>query len=75
MIGGIGGVSLVGIVLVLAIGYFSGPEQAIQLRQDIQENTQIIQQQGQENNSAYSGEDDYEIFTSKVIGSLNTLWQ
>ena len=73
--GSIGGIGLVGVALILAVGYFSGPEQAIQVRQDLQENTQIVQQQGQENNPAYDGEDAYELFTSQVIGSLNTLWK
>lgn len=73
--GSVGGIGLVGVALILAVGYFSGPEQAIQVRQDLQENTQMVQQQGQENNPAYDGEDAYELFTSQVIGSLNTLWK
>ena len=71
---GWGGIGLVGIVVVLAIGYFWGPEQAIQVRQDLQQNSPMVQQQTT-NTWEYEGEDEYEVFASTVLGSLNGLWK
>lgn len=73
MVQSIGWVGLIGIALVLAIGYFNGPEQALQVRQDLQEQAPIVQQQDN-TPSVYDGEDEYEVFASTVIGSLNSLW-
>lgn len=70
----VGGISLVGIVVVLAVWYFIWPDQAIEVLTGLQENTQIVQQQEQDNNSDFTGKDNYEVFVSKVIWSTNTLW-
>lgn len=69
-----GGIGLVGIVLVLAIGYFWGPEQAIEVRDQLQQNAPMVQQQNV-NTWEYEGEDAYEVFASTVLGSLNSLWK
>lgn len=74
MVGNIWGIGLVGIVLVLAIGYFSGPEQALQVRQELQNTPQISQQQTP-TTGEFAWEDKYEIFASTVLWSLNNLWQ
>lgn len=68
-----GGAWLVWLVLVLAVWYFAWPEQAMQLRNGLQQ-TQIVQENTVVDNSAFSGEDSYEIFVSKVVWSTNTLW-
>lgn len=76
-----GGVSLVGIVLVLAVGYFAGPDQALQLWDGMQQSTEVVQQPStnggrtDDTSDVFAGEDTYELFTSKVLGSTNTLWQ
>jgi uncharacterized protein len=73
-----GWVWLVGIVLVLAVWYFGGADQAIQLREWLQQNTQVVQQSDNttdNNSSVFAGDDTYEVFVSKVIWSTNTLWK
>lgn len=67
----VGGISLTGILMVLAVGYFGGQDQAISLldqllRQPTTEQTQTTTQ--------YDGVDSYEKFVSEVLGSNNALW-
>jgi uncharacterized protein len=67
----IGGLSITGIALMLLFNYLAGGDVTDVLNQ-IQtvptENRQIV------DNSQYAGEDEYELFASKVLGSNNQMW-
>lgn len=67
----VGGISVTGLILVLAVGYFGGQEQAIDLLSQMQQNSQIQQTT---TTHEYDGLDDYEKFVGEVLGSTNTLW-
>ena len=71
-----GGLWLAGVVLVLAVWYFAWPEQAMQLRDGLQQ-TQIVQESDGNTivDPAFSGEDSYELFVSKIVWSTNSLWK
>jgi len=69
-----GGIGVAGIVLVLAVAYFGGGEQAAQVA-NILEQTQTQQAPMTDEQAAeFAGEDDYEVFASQVLGSNNDLW-
>ena len=69
--GVVGGMSVTGLLLVLAVGYFGGPDQAFilldQLQQGSQNQTTTVTHE-------YDGVDPYEKFVKEVLGSTNTLW-
>ncbi len=68
----VGGIGATGILLVLAVGYFSGGEQAMQVMNALQESGQV--QVSQNSNSEFAGNDKYEVFASTVLGSNNDVW-
>ncbi|MBC7503481.1 neutral zinc metallopeptidase [Candidatus Gracilibacteria bacterium] len=69
--GVVGGMSVTGLIIVLAVGYFGGPEQALnvlnQLQQGSQNQTTTVTHE-------YDGVDPYEKFVGEVLGSTNTIW-
>jgi uncharacterized protein len=67
----VGGVSVTGLLLVLAVGYFGGQDQAFNLLDQMQ---QTSQNQTSTTTTKYDGMDSYEKFVSEVLGSSNTLW-
>lgn len=75
MIGG--SAAIVGLVLILATNFLAGGSTTDGLLQVID---QVILERGVSLNSntnnqdLFSGEDDYEIFASKILGSNNDLW-
>ncbi len=74
----VGGIGVTGIVIVLAVAYFGGGEQAVQVMDVMQqmESQNVGSSSGQEDpNSAFAGEDSYEVFASTVLGSNNDLWE
>lgn len=73
----VGGIGISGIVLVLAVAYFGGGEQAAQVAEVIQEVNQQSQSQGVSGEQAaeFAGEDSYEVFASTVLGSNNDMWR
>lgn len=68
-----GGIGLLGFGLVLAVAYFGGGEQAVQVYDVLQT---VNQQQGPagEQSKEFEGEDAYEVFASQVLGVGNDLW-
>ncbi len=70
--GVVGGISVTGIILVLAVGYFGGTDQALDLLSQMQGGNQS--QTTTTVTNEYDGVDTYEKFVSSVLGSNNTLW-
>lgn len=68
----IGGISLTGIALLLLVNYLSGGDLSDVLNQLP---AVSVQEQGSGDNSEFAGEDTYEVFTSKVLGSANDMWE
>jgi uncharacterized protein len=68
-----GGIWFVGIIIVLAVWYFSGTDQALQVLDGMTQNTQVVQQS--EDASVFSDDANYKEFAAKVVWSTNTLWQ
>lgn len=67
----VGGVSLTGVLLILAVNYLMGGSLTDGLRQ-IQS---LPQEQTQKQvTDEYNGKDAYEVFASKVLGSNNDTW-
>jgi uncharacterized protein len=66
-----GGISLTGLALLLLFNVLSGGDLGDVLSQV---DTQPVQDYQQLDKSAFEGEDSYEIFASKVLGSNNDLW-
>ncbi len=74
MASGVTGIGVTGIVIVLAVAYFGGGEQASQVA-DILQQSQAQQSSGSlEQPAEFAGEDSYEVFASQVLGSNNDLW-
>lgn len=69
--GVVGGISVTGIILVLAVGYFGGTDQALDLLRQMQGGNQS---QETTVTHEYDGVDSYEQFVWAVLGSANTLW-
>lgn len=69
--GVVGGISVTWLLLVLAVGYFGGQDQAIDLWNSMQQNTKTEQTI---TTNEYDGVDAYEKFVGEVLGSTNTLW-
>ncbi|MBC7766762.1 neutral zinc metallopeptidase [Arenimonas sp.] len=67
-----GGVSLVGIALILLFNYANGGTISDALPQ-IEEQLQVSEQKNF-NSKDFEGADKYEVFTSTVLGSINDMW-
>lgn len=65
--------TVTGLMLVLAVGYFGGQDQALQVLDTMQQ-TEITQNQSVDT-SEFAWEDSYEVFSSTVLGSNNKLWE
>lgn len=67
----IGGVSLTGVLVLLAFNFLMGgsPQDVLNQLQNVP-----VEQQ-QVNTHEFDGEDSYEVFASKVLGSNNTMWK
>jgi uncharacterized protein len=70
--GVVGGISVTWLILVLAVGYFGGSDQALQLFDQMQQ--WWVQQQQTSVTHEYDGIDVYEQFTRAVLGSTDTIW-
>ncbi len=68
----VGGVGIAGILMVLAVGYFGGQDQALGLLDQLMR--QPTQQTQTTETTEYDGVDSYEKFASQVLGSTDTLW-
>ena len=71
---GIGGAGIVGIILFLAVNFLGGGEldlNSVLTQLQAAQQTTNSQVQPEE----FRGEDDYEVFTSIVLGSNNDTWQ
>jgi predicted metalloprotease len=68
----LGGLSLTGVIVVLAFNFLTGGDMTDVLRQ--LESTQVEQGQ-QVDTSQYAGNDSYETFASTVLGSNNDVWR
>ncbi|NDK09213.1 hypothetical protein GW846_00345 [Candidatus Gracilibacteria bacterium] len=69
-----GSLGVGGIVAILAIGFFAGPETALQVFNTVQ-NSGIGQQQVRSPDAAqFEGSDSYEQFASTVLGSNDAFW-
>lgn len=70
-VAGIRGMGISGIIMLLLVGYFGGPDEALRLFENMNQNshkTEIISQK-------FEGNDSYEDFAKKVLGSNNSLWK
>jgi uncharacterized protein len=67
----IGGVSLTGLALYLLVTYLSGGDFT-----DVLNQLPVVpvEQQNYANTQEFSGEDEYEVFASTVLGSNNKMW-
>lgn len=72
MIASAGGIGITGILLVLAVWYFGGQDQALNLFDQLTQ--QPTQTQTTDTSGQYDGVDSYEKFVSEVLGSTDTLW-
>jgi predicted metalloprotease len=73
--GSVGGVGIVGIGVILAVMYFGGVEEGVQVMETLQEAQQLNGSATSAKQSAeFAGEDEYEIFASQVLGTGNLLW-
>lgn len=68
----VGGLSLTGVALLFLMNYLMGGDLSTALNQ-VQ--NVALQEQQPANNSVYEGEDEYEVFASKVLGSNNDMWE
>ncbi len=68
---GIGGLGLGGVLLLLVVNFLSGgtPEDLLSQLQNVP-----IEQQQSLSQQEFNGEDSYEVFASKVLGSNNAMW-
>ncbi|MDO8430495.1 MAG: neutral zinc metallopeptidase [Candidatus Taylorbacteria bacterium] len=66
-----GGLGVIGIVIVLALNFLGGGDVTDVLNQIENVQTQSAQTY---NAQDFEGSDDYEVFTSKVLGSANDMW-
>ncbi len=67
----VGGISVTGIILVLAVGYFGWPDQAMNLLDELQSGNQ---NQETTVTHEYDEVDAYEKFAWEVLGSTNAVW-
>jgi predicted metalloprotease len=67
-----GGIGVAGIAIVLLLNYLNGGS-VIDALPQLQEQIQIAPQQNI-NAADFEGADDYEVFTSTVLGSANDMW-
>lgn len=67
-----GGISLTGILMVLAVGYFGGTDQALNLLSEMQNSN--TEQQTTVVDHQYDGNDAYEMYAKRVLGSTNAVW-
>jgi predicted metalloprotease len=68
----VGGISITGVALLLLVNYLSGGNLTDVLNQLP---AASVEQQGNRDTSQFQGEDNYEVFTSKVLGSDNDMWR
>ncbi len=61
------------IALLLAVGYFGGADTALELLDTIQSTQGTQQEQVLDGEDLFAGEDAYETFVAKVLGSADTL--
>lgn len=71
MAAGVGGLSITGVLLLMAVNYFLGGDVTDVLNQ-IQQAPPALQHQ--EDQGQFAGEDEYERFASTVLGSNNQMW-
>ncbi len=64
-----GGLSITGVILLLAVNYFMGGDLT-----DVVNQIQPALENPQQNTKEFEGQDDYEVFASTVLGSNNDLW-
>lgn len=69
---GTGGVGLVGVVLFVALNLLMGGQVDMN---EVLNQLQTVPTTQQTNRSEFEGQDNYEVFTSKVLGSNNDLWR
>lgn len=69
----IGGVSLTGLALLFVVNYLSGGTMGDFLQEVSQLPVQEVQMQSPDT-SVYEGQDSYEVFASRVLGSNNEYW-
>lgn len=69
---GVGGLGIGGVILLLVVTFLTGgtPEDLLSQLQNIP-----IQPQQSLTQQAFDGQDSYEVFASKVLGSNNQMWQ
>lgn len=68
----VGGIGIGGLALVLAFTYLSGGDLTDVLNQ-IDPNT-LVQEQPSRDVSQFEGDDEYEVFSGRVLGSANEIW-
>ncbi len=67
-----GGITIVGIALILLFNYANGGDLTDAIPQ-IEQQLQVSEQQNV-NPADFEGADQYEVFTSTVLGSINDMW-
>lgn len=70
MVGGLGGVSITGIVVLMALSYLTGGNPLEVLTQ-----IPLPTQTQQTDTGQFAGADEYEVFASTVLGSANDFWR
>jgi predicted metalloprotease len=70
----IGGLGIAGVALYLVVSYFTNTPISVPDVLNQLQNVQVEQQQNGDT-SKFKGEDTYEVFASKVLGSNNDMWQ
>ena len=68
-----GGIGIVGLGIILLINYLNGGS-VIDVLPEILNSTQQISNQQNINPKDFEGADQYEVFTSTVLGSVNAMW-
>lgn len=68
-----GGVSLIGIALILFVNYLNGGTVSDAIP-EIEQQLQVTEQQSI-NSADFEGADDYEVFAATVLGSTNDMWK
>lgn len=69
-----GGAGILGLVLVVAFSVFSGDPTATTIEKALNQLSQQPVTQ-QVDTAKFAGEDDYEVFASKVVGTNNDVWR
>ena len=70
----IGGISMLGVALVIGAALLGGPEAALNVV-DVLDDVQPVSTQQSVATGEYAGEDSYEVFASTVLGSSNDMWR